>query len=329
MLTIAKTLALTAGSALVAALLLSGTPAFAKSHSAGAHHRHSAGASHAGSHAKKNKKRSSPDARKLFSAVKVPSNQTPASIGEYWNGCLAGASTLPVDGPHWQVMRLSRNRHYGRAALVDYIKNFSDRAHNAGWNGLLIGDMNQPRGGPMPSGHASHQIGLDADIWLTPAPQNKLTDEERETMDAHSVLKIDSADLDPNIWTPEHAAMVKEAAQDSNVQRIFVTPAIKKYLCDRKDPRGADTEWLRRLRPYEGHDEHIHVRLFCPKGDGSCSAQEAPPAGDGCGSELTDWLQKVANDPPYTSKPAPFTPKTPFPLSSLPNACKAVLTAKP
>jgi murein endopeptidase len=30
--------------------------------------------------------------------------------------------------------------------------------------GLLIGDMSQPRDGPMLYGHSSHQIGLDVDI---------------------------------------------------------------------------------------------------------------------------------------------------------------------
>ena len=40
------------------------------------------------------------------------------------------------------------------------------------WPGLLVGDMAQARGGPMLTGHASHQVGLDADIWLTPMPQD-------------------------------------------------------------------------------------------------------------------------------------------------------------
>jgi hypothetical protein len=43
------------------------------------------------------------------------------------------------------------------------------QARDIGWGkGLYIGDISQPRGGPMTSGHASHQIGLDADIWMLP-----------------------------------------------------------------------------------------------------------------------------------------------------------------
>jgi penicillin-insensitive murein endopeptidase len=315
-----------------AAVCAAPAPALAKTH----HDRTATAVHHvkASKHATKRKKgkKAAPvqDARKLFAAKALPSAQTPNSFGRYDNGCVAGAEALPVDGQNWQVMRLSRNRNWGRKPLVTYIENYADRAHKAGWNGLLIGDMSMPRGGPMPSGHASHQIGLDVDVWLRPAPDQPLSAAERETWEAYSVLKVDTADLDMNVWTNEHAAMVKEAAQDADVARIFVTPAIKKYWCDRKDPRGADTEWLRRLRPWEGHDDHIHVRLHCPKADGSCGEQSAPPPGDGCGQELTEWMQKVAADPPYTSTPQqPSGPKKPFPLTSMPNSCRAVLNSKP
>jgi penicillin-insensitive murein endopeptidase len=45
---------------------------------------------------------------------------------------------------------------------VEFIEELSKRAAQNGWPGLLIGDMSQPRGGPMLNGHASHQVGLDA-----------------------------------------------------------------------------------------------------------------------------------------------------------------------
>ena len=52
------------------------------------------------------------------------------------------------------------------------------------WPGFLVGDISQPRGGPMFTGHASHQIGLDADVWLTPMPDRTLSRAERESMPA-------------------------------------------------------------------------------------------------------------------------------------------------
>lgn len=182
-----------------------------------------------------------------------------------------------------------------------------------------------PRGGPMPSGHASHQRGTDADIWLTPSPDHKLSSEVRETLNAGSVLKVDSAELDMSIWSPAYTNFVRTAAQDPNVARIFVTPAIKKYLCSCKSADGKDTEWLRRLRPWEGHDDHIHVRLKCPPGD-PCVEQEAPPEGDGCGDELAEWMVKTEKDPPYKSVPSKETSEyTPFPLSKMQKECLDLL----
>lgn len=279
---------------------------------------------------------SGPDARKLFAAKTQPSAQQLESIGSYTNGCIAGASALPLDGPHHQMTRVSRNRYWGQPVLIDFIEKLADRAFKDGWNGLLIGDMSMPRGGPMPSGHASHMIGLDVDIWLVPAPDRKLTDGERDNMSFPSVLKIDSADLDPKIWTPAHANLVRDAAQGANVARVFATPAIKQNLCQKKDPKGGDAWWLSRIRPCHsgvcgGHDDHIHVRLNCPPGDKSCRSQPMPdPSDDGCGQELTDALKETANNPPYSSKPAqPLGPKDPFPLNKMPKQCTGVLNAKP
>ncbi len=271
----------------------------------------------------------SSDARKLFGAATQPSEQPMAPVGSYANGCLCGAKRMPADGPHWQVMRLSRNRFWGHSTLVEYLEQLSERANKDGWNGILIGDLSQPRGGPMVSGHASHQIGLDADIWLIPMPENRMSETEREKKEAPSVLKIDSAELDPKLWTDAHANFVRNAAQDERVARIFVTPAIKQALCQKKDANGKDEWWLRKLRPYEGHDDHIHVRLHCPQDAANCKEQEPPPEGDGCGAELEESLKQVAKDPPYKSHPKPDARAKPFPLSKMPRGCVDALKSKP
>ena len=278
-------------------------------------------------HAKKTK-RPIEDARQLFAAKQLPADLPSSSIGSYANGCIAGARQLPPSGAHWQVMRLSRNRAWGHPSLIDYIETLADRAYKNGWNGVLVGDMGMPRGGPA-TGHASHQLGLDADIWLTPAPDHDLTSEERETMGARSVVNPETAQLDPTLWTQQHADFVRDAAQDPNVARIFVAPAIKQYLCKSKDRHGADTRWLRRLQPYWGHDNHIHVRLLCPRGDRFCHNQAPLDAGDGCGKEVSEWIRIVNRKRPHASNPSP--PKTPSPveLSSMPQQCRKVLEAAP
>ena len=97
-------------------------------------------------------------------------------------------------------MRLSRDRRWGDPALVSYIEALSQSAAQDGWAGLLVGDMGQARGGPMASGHASHQIGLDVDLWLIPMPGHTLSDSERENLSATSVLKPGTRQIDPKLF---------------------------------------------------------------------------------------------------------------------------------
>ena len=77
-------------------------------------------------------------------------------------------------------------------------------------HGLLVGDMAQPRGGPMLTGHWSHQVGLDADIWLTPMPDRELTRQEREEMSATNIVADDWKDVNPKIWSPAHIALLQD-----------------------------------------------------------------------------------------------------------------------
>ncbi len=113
-------------------------------------------------------------AKELFGAMPLPAEGASEPIGFYSRGCMSGGVQLPPDGPYWQAMRLSRNRQWGLPVLVDFIEKLAqDAATKDGWPGLLIGDMSQPRGGPMVSGHASHQVGLDVDIWIDPMPSHQ------------------------------------------------------------------------------------------------------------------------------------------------------------
>ncbi|MGX1498706.1 penicillin-insensitive murein endopeptidase [Labrenzia sp. MBR-25] len=273
-------------------------------------------------------------ARDYFGAVNGPANLKARSIGSYAKGCLAGGAELPTDGPTWQAMRLSRNRNWGHPVLIDYLKDLANDAPKVGWNGLLVGDIAQPRGGPMTSGHASHQIGLDADIWLTEMPNRRLTAQEREDISAISMLigpmDVKGADrrVDPGKWSDNHARLIRRAASDQRVARIFVSPTIKKALCDFQ--KGGDRSWLRKVRPWWGHHYHFHVRLSCPKGSAGCENQNPPPPGDGCGADLAYWLSDepwVPKNPPKPGEPPKVVKKRPMALAALPNDCRNVLTA--
>lgn len=263
-------------------------------------------------------------AKILFGRATEPLSAKPRAIGFYAKGCLAGAAELPIDGPAWQAMRLSRNRNWGHPDLVGLVQRLAREAKSHdGWPGLLVGDLSQPRGGPMLTGHASHQIGLDADLWLTPMPDRTLTTEERETMEAVAVVK-DRHEIDPKVWTEAHARLIKRAASYPEVARIFVHPPIKKALCQWAK---GDKSWLAKVRPYWGHTYHFHIRIKCPAGSTGCKDQ--PPArpadGTGCGDELAYWMSDAPwrpAKPDVKIKPAP-----PMLLAALPRECRAVIAS--
>ena len=261
-------------------------------------------------------------AKELFGRKAAPAQIEARTIGSYSRGCLAGGVAMPINGRTWQVMRLSRNRNWGHPSLVKFLENLADQAPKTGWRGLLVGDLAQPRGGPMRTGHASHQLGLDADIWLTPMPDRELTRLEREEMSATMVVREDRRDVDPNVWTPAHLQVIKAAALHPRVQRIFVNAAIKKALC--RDA-GNDRAWLGKVRPWWGHDYHFHVRLSCPSDDAECVPQPPGSADDGCGKELDHWFTDAILYPkPPTIPPKP---KPPLKMADLPGACRHVLLA--
>jgi penicillin-insensitive murein endopeptidase len=269
-----------------------------------------------------------PPAKELFGGVTTPAPLASRAIGSYARGCLAGGVSLPINGPDWQVMRLSRNRNWGTPQLLDFLERFASDARKLdGWPGLLVGDMAQPRGGPMITGHSSHQIGLDVDIWLTPMPDRILTRQEREDLSATSMLK-DPFTVDPTKWTPLQTKLIKRAASYPQVSRIFVHPAIKKVLCEQA---GKDRAWLGKVRPWWGHYYHFHIRLKCPPGMNGCENQKPPSGDDGCGLELANWFKMLrkaeiaAASPAVPGAKAP--PKKPLSLGDLPKECMTVLNA--
>jgi penicillin-insensitive murein endopeptidase len=135
------------------------------------------------------------------------------------------------------------------------------------------------------------------------------------------MVRADRFDINTATWTNQHLAVIREAALDPQVQRIFVNAAIKRAMCRTESGQ----VWMNKIRPMYGHDYHFHVRLYCPKGD-KCTGQEATPEGDGCDASLDWWFSdEVLHPKPVI--PAP-PPKPPLTMASLPAQCRAVLDAK-
>src|SRR5215471_15247630 len=191
-----------------------------------------------------------------FAMVKTPTHGPAKSIGGYSAGCIEGAVALPMRGAGFKVVHPERKRVYGHPLLIGLIRDVGKQLKKLHLAPLGVGDLAQPRGGPAPSGHASHQTGLDVDLRFG----------TRETM----------------------ARLLELVASDARVDRVFVNPAIKRDLCSQ-----SHAEWLHKIRPWWGHDDHFHVRLACPPDSPDCVAQAPLAAGDGCG-ELDWWFRPDA-----------------------------------
>lgn len=250
-----------------------------------------------------------------WGAVATPTSGPPRVIGGTALGCIAGAVRLPDDGPGWQAVRVSRNRHWAHPVTVAWVQDFAGRARAQGFPDLWIGDLSQPRGGPMTFGHASHQNGLDADIWLDLGPKPRVPASQREEIRITSLVLPNQSGVDPRHFTDRHAALIRLAAEMPGLDRLLVNHGIKRELCARH--RGE--AWLRRVRPWRGHDSHMHIRLRCPPGQAECRDIAPPPPGDGCDASLDWWLSPEARRP---------IPRPPGPPPQLPAACADVLAAR-
>ncbi|WP_318461617.1 penicillin-insensitive murein endopeptidase [Photobacterium leiognathi] len=249
--------------------------------------------------------------------VKTPTVGESQSIGSYANGCLAGGEMLPLQGEGYQVIRAERGRYYGNHEMITFLKELMKTSQQLKIGNVLVGDIAMPRGGRFSSGHASHQTGLDADIWLR-IPEKPLTQKQLKSVSALPMVDVKNYKIIEKNWGTKQAQLIQLAASDDRVARIFVHPVIKEQLCKTK---WKDRDWLRKVRPWFGHYYHFHVRLNCPEGSQYCEPQTPPPPGDGCGKELASWSPDYKK--PVSNKPA-VKPK-PKPKPVLPAQCHVVI----
>lgn len=254
----------------------------------------------------------------VWSAVRYPLTGPPQVIGSYAAGCIAGAVALPLVGEGYQVMRVSRNRYYGHPQLTRFVERLGQWTAAQG-SRLLIGDLGQPRGGPAPTGHRSHQSGLDVDVWFLQQPAGQtLARAETEQIEMLSMIRATEGTLLPSRWSPGYREALRQAALAPEVERIFVNAIIKQALCDSE----TDRRWLEKVRPWWGHDAHFHVRLACPPDSGQCKPQKPLPPGDGCDADLRNWVRDIVQ---AARSPKPYRKPEPPSADRLPATCNAVL----
>jgi penicillin-insensitive murein endopeptidase len=237
-------------------------------------------------------------AKKIFGNFTSPTQLSAESIGRYNKGCLNGGVELPVKAETWQHINSKRGRNWGHPTLIDFTKELSVKATQFGWKGLYIGDLGNPRGGPTPYGHAAHQTGLEVDIKFKKPESLNLSMKDshndhrygKPSFKEVNVVAKNQKNVNSN-WTQGHMDILKAAAKDERVNKIFVNAAIKVWMC--KNAGSEDRSWLMKIRPERGHSEHFHVRLKCPEGSANCvntPLWNKYKNIDGCDKQLVWWV---------------------------------------
>lgn len=261
-----------------------------------------------------------PLADAAWAGISGPTEEAVQVFGRHTHGCIAGAKALPPEGPGYVTIRTRRNRFWGHPVLLDFVTNLGRQARDQKIATLMIGDLGQPRGGPI-SGHGSHETGLDVDIWLKlqPLDPKPVAAAFQEPQEISVVPDKRKPGLDPAVWKPEMGRIIRLAASSPGVDRIFINPAIKQHLCDLHAAQKENEPWLRKLRPWYNHTGHMHIRMSCPKDSPECRQQSNLPPGNGCNASLAWWFTD-----------GPWAPKKPVPAGKtakpkpLPESCNDV-----
>ncbi len=228
-------------------------------------------------------------------------------------GCIVGAESLPPQGDGYQTIHGTISHFWGAPVAVQGVETLGREAHANGLPPLLVEDMSRSRGGPMPGGHAAHQVGLDVDIALDMHMRGYLSEGQRESIQIASLVRPDYRDIEPSMWGEAVERLLHLGATLPGIDRVLVNAAIKQQLC--RTVTG-DRSWLRFIRPWYGHAAHMHVAFKCPPGQADCVAKAPPPPGDGCDASLQWWFDQL-------SAPKP-PPGPPHPKPRLPEACYAL-----
>ena len=264
--------------------------------------------------------------KKLPQRVTVAHRKNPTlglsqAIGGYSLGCLKGGKTFSGKENGVVLSQTRRGRFWAHSQMIDLLTELGEFTFQTYKKNILIGDLSLSRGGPTFGGHNSHQNGLDVDIWFK-VLEGKPSFEWLQTEEMKSVLTRKGFTED---FGKVQVSLLNFLSQDQRVSRIFVNAKIKKYLCEEQKDI-FDSEGLRKIRPWYGHDDHLHLRLKCPNKDKACQNQKEPPEGDGC-DQLSWWFsdeakkEKAKFDYSFEATRSLYIDKT----KNLPKACKELV----
>ena len=167
------------------------------------------------------------------------------ALGTYSSGGLADGVRLPPEGRAfltWDpVLRRSPNRawrRWGTDRLVRTVLTVAREFHAAhpGAPRVVVGDLSRPHGGDFGPqfgyiGHASHQNGLDVDVYYPRADRRELA--------------------------PRDAGDIDRARSQELVDRFVAAGAALIFVGPNTGLSGPPG----RVEPLVQHDNHLHVRL--------------------------------------------------------------------
>jgi len=210
------------------------------------------------------------------------------SWGTHAHGSLLRAVALPVEGDGYQIHPdwRTRGRSFAIEEIVGGLMRAFARVEQAAPGGLAyVGDLSLRRGGDS-SMHRSHESGRDVDIFYYAADQdgNPLTNLPAmlRFADDGTVVAWSSAKTGRRIHEPlpdghldlrRTWALVASLLSDPiiEVQWIFIHKPITELLLQEAEQEKADPALVARAReilhqPTDArpHDDHMHVRVFCP-----------------------------------------------------------------
>ena len=221
----------------------------------------------------------------VFALLLLATWYQPGEIeGFYTKGKIIHPTELSATGPGFQRLFLPRDRGWASSGLVGLLLGAAERIHtDFPDSGLLqVGDASAQTGGTI-SGHASHQNGLDVDLAFL-RTDLEVQDPAGTNGFLEDFLQSDGT-LSPLLDLPRNYALVRWWADTGVLNRIFVDAKIKTAFCTMAAAEGLaleEQEFLRRLRPWPHHSDHLHVRIQCPVDSPKCIAQDEPPEGSGC-----------------------------------------------
>lgn len=256
--------------------------------------------------------------------VTAPTTGRSESIGGYAAGCLRGGKALESQGAGFQIMNPDRNHRFGNESLLRFLRELGAELKLKENESISIGDLALPRGGPSLDAHASHQSGLDVDIWYKSREvleSAKNTDPFRP----ESLVVFPDRIVNREKFGEREIELLKRVAGKSEVDRIFVNYAIKQELCTKRP----NADWLKKVRPWYSHDAHFHVRLKCPALDTQCKPMSDLPEGNGCDASLRAWWSpRVRKEEALAAHWAASGETPEWKMPSLPQECAPVIAEK-